>query len=531
MRLPFPLAAIYERALARRFAAIARDQGSPLEAQERTYRALRAGLRGTEVARRTGLSDAGDLQSFAASVPVTDHAWYGEMIARVVDGAERRVLFRGPPELVGLTSGTTGSGDKRIVHDRASIQAFRDYELFMGVITGYHSDYNPFFDNRLSWGASSLVTRTARGVEQGYISGYMAAHPRRFVRRHTFPSEAVSRIPDMKRKIREAAPELRRTPIHLLSAVPSYALNLLEELSALWGVGDFSRIWPDLQIVLYGGTPIHPYRAQIAKLVGRPVQFMGMYVATEGPLGYELPSLNGGVNGLFSFHLASIVFTFRKLGGDGRVLTIADLAAGDEVELLLTTPNGLVQYRIGDCLRIHGTRPLLFEVTGRVGHGLNVATEKATLIQLTRAVSRAAAASPALVRHFFVCPDASDTGVPHYAWTLLVDRPEAVDRGAMIAALDGAMMEENGVYREVREEGSLSPPRLVLLDASVAARYFERDAHRGQLKMKTAFESREKLDAFLAGLGVEAGHDGGPESPPNPPGHDGGPESPPNPPG
>jgi hypothetical protein len=506
MRLPFPLASIYARTAEWSYEALARPQTAPGEAQERAFQRLRARLQGTVVERVSGLSAATDLRSFAATVPVRDYAFFEPLVERVVDQGEPRVLSRSPPVFVGLSSGTTGKAVKRVVHDRHSIAAFKGYEVAVAVLVASQTDVNPLFDNRLSWGTDAALTTTKGGVPQGYISGYMAQNPHPVARRHTFPSAAVSAIADMKKKIQAAAPELRRRSIHLASSVPSYFLSLLEELRDLWGVEDFSRIWPDLSLVVYGGVAIHPYRAQIAKLLGRPVRFLGMYVATEGPLGYEIPALNGGENGLFSFHLADIVFTFRKLDGDGRILTIDDLSPGDRVELLLTTPNGLVQYRIGDCLTIRSTRPLLFEIAGRVGHGLNLAAEKATLSELARAAARVGDASPTTLRHYFVCPGASPRGKPCYAWTLLVDRPAAIDGDATIAALDRAMMELNDSYREGREElALLDAPRLRVLDASVARRYFERDGHRGQLKMKTAFDASEKLDEFLAGLGVDAG--------------------------
>jgi GH3 auxin-responsive promoter len=504
VELPRPLAGLFDRAVAWRFASIAQDQASPVEAQERAYRRLHARLRGTEVGRLTGLSAAPDLRLFAASVPARDYAFFADLVARVVDRGERDVLFPGKPVFVGLSSGTTGSDSKRVVHDRASIALFDEYELTLGTVMARDAGFNPLLHNRLSWGAAATVTRTRSGVEQGYISGYMAAHPKRIVRHRTFPSAEISHIADLKEKIRAAAPELRRRPIHLASAVPTYLVSLLEELRGLWGVEDLSRVWPDFRLIMYGGTAIHPFRAQLAKLVGRPVKIMGMYVATEGPLGYEIPSLNGGESGVFSFHLSSIVFTFRKVGGDGKILTMEDLWPGDEVELLLTTPNGLVNYRIGDCLKIRSTRPLLFEITGRVGVGLNVAAEKATLGELAKAAARAGDASATLVRHYFVCPGLGQQAKPCYAWTLLVDQPEAVDRRAVLEALDRAMKEENGDYRGFRDEGMLDPPRLHLLPASVARAYFDRDAHRGQLKMKTAFASAEQLAVFLAGLGVDA---------------------------
>ena len=504
--MSFPPAWLAAAVLRARFRSILRDQRSPLAAQERAFRRLRSALAGTAIARATGLEGAGDLGALARNVPVHDYTFYQPYVARTVDGGERSVLFHGAPAYVGLSSGTTGTTNKRVVHSAATIAGFTDHETSLGAIIERHSGVNPVVSDRLVWGATPPpTTRGPHGVEIGYISNKLATNVRRLLRKRSLPSADVGRIPDMMQKIRETERELRGRDLHLASAVPTYLINLLEELRAIWGIEDFRSVWPNLSAIVYSGTPIDNYRPQFQLLLGRPVQFFGMYVSTEGPLGYEIASLNGARNGLYSFHLGDTVYTFRKPGAGGPLMTVGDLQAGDEVELLLSAPHGLVNYQLGDCLRIHSTEPLLFEVTGRTGHGLNIATEKATLSQLARAVARVSTGSPVPIRHYFVAPGQSARGRACYAWTLLVDRPDAVEAGALASALDGAMMDENIDYDDCRRQSSyLDPPTARVLDAAIARRYFERDAHRGQLKMKTAFDSPEKLEEFLRGLAVES---------------------------
>lgn len=507
MPFTWPLAGLAAKVLGARFARVLRDQEAPVQAQERAYRALRAALRGTEIARTNRLDEAGDLAAFARTVPPRGYDELAEAVARSVDRGERGVLFHGRPEFVGLSSGSMGQA-KRIVHDRASLAAFGDWEFALGAII-LRAGVNPVVSDRLVWGISPPEsTRSGSGVEEGYLSGFLASRSRWILRRRTVPSPAVGRMADLPRKVQAAAPELRGRDIRIASAVPSYLLHLLEELRALWGVADLGAIWPHLDVVLYSGTPIDCFREPLVALLGRRPRFLGMYLATECPLGYEIAELAGEGNGRYSFHFGATVFTFRRLTGDGAVLTIGELAPGDEVELLVSGPHGLLNYRIGDCLKIRSTKPILFEVMGRVGHGLNLATEKVTLGQLNQAAARVSQPAAGALRHFFVCPGRSERGRPCYEWTLLFDRPEAVDRGAALAALERALGEENDYYKESRDGDSLlDPPRLNVLSSAVARRYFERDAHRGQLKMKTAFDSRAALVELLRGLGADL--DGG----------------------
>ena len=489
--------------LRRQFARIERDQRSPMATQERAFARIHRALRGTVIARATGLEGAPDLRAFAARSQSMEYGQLEEYVARTVDGGERGLLFHGAPAFVGLSSGTTGMNNKRIVHSASTLRGFTENETCIAAIIARHTSCNPVISDRLLWGASPPAhTRSAGGVDVGYISGKLATNIRWFLRPHSLPSAAVGRIADPKEKFREAARELRGRDVQMASAVPTYLLHLLEELRTEWGIEDFSGVWPNLRAVIYSGTPIDPYRAPIERLLGHAVPFFGMYVSTEAPLGCEIPSLNGGRSGLYSLHLGRTAYTFRRLDREGPLLTVADLVPGDEVELFLTAENGLVNYRVGDCLRIHSTAPLLVEVTGRVGHGLNLATEKVTLSQLARAFARVAEQSPTRLRHYFVCPGESERGRACYAWTILTDDPTGADRAALSASLDRALTDENGDYGEMRADlGFLDAPTVSVLPASVAHRYFARDSHRGQFKMKTAFPTAAALEEFLRALG------------------------------
>lgn len=504
----FPPAWLASIVLRRKFSVLRAEQAEPLLAQRRAYLRLQKQLAGTEVARLSGLAAAPDLETFARTVPPRDYEYFAGMIERVIERDERSVLFHDRPEFIGLSSCTSGSVPKRIIHNRATLRSFGRWEFNLGAIIEHDTGVNPVVSDRLVWGAvPPNSTRTPHGIEQGYVSGYLSTHSRRILRARTVPPPEVGQIADMKRKIHEAGLAARSRDVRIASAVPSYLLNLLEGLREEWGIRDFAGIWPHLDVVLYSGTPITCYSTQLGALLGRTPRFIGMYLATECALGYEIPSLNGGQLGLYSFHLADTVFTFRKLEGDDRVLTVGDLQVGDDVELLLTTPGGMINYRVGDCLKIRSVCPLLFEITGRIGQGLNLAAEKTTLSQLAAAVARSGSDAKAPIRHYFVCPGISGRGLPRYEWTLLVEQPSTIDRDMLRAALDRALSVESPDYKEAAEEGYLDPCHVRILDAEVARRYFARDSHRGQLKMKTAFDTKEKLAEFLRGLDV------GPEGP------------------
>ena len=142
---------------------------------------------------------------------------------------------------------------------------------------------------------------------------------------------------------------------------------------------------------------------------------------------------------------------------------------------------------------------------GRVGHGVNVAAEKVTLSQLNKAAARLSQQTDLGLRHFFVLPGQSAKAKPCYEWILLADRPNAVPTSTVRDLLDEALMELNSDYRENRIDlGFLDLPNVQVLSSALANEYFEKASHRGQLKMKIAFDSREKFHTFLTELDLDA---------------------------
>ena len=78
----------------------------------------------------------------------------------------------------------------------------------------------------------------------------------------------------------EAAVDL---PITMLSGVPSWLLVLFDRLKQQTGRERIADIWPDLRLVIHGGTKFEPYRALFQTILGNPaVHFLETYPASEG---------------------------------------------------------------------------------------------------------------------------------------------------------------------------------------------------------------------------------------------------------
>jgi hypothetical protein len=467
----------------------------------RRYQSLKAAQFNIEKAQERAFSanqrywPARSLDHLIFETPATD----ASNLKNVINGLAPKDL-----EFIGLTSGTTAHRCKQvpITHDQAAV--FKNFQMSVASVVIRNSPMRPFTDERLSWGTAPVLEHREDGVPMGYISGYISQKGPKFLRKKSFPSTETNLIADMDLKLRKLFDETALRDIRCLAGVPSYILNVLTHFNE-WSQAeyghDLAQMWPNLHTCVYSSAPIDPFRNQINALAGREITFFGTYIATEGPFGLEIPELNGFESGLHSLNVEDIVFGFEEVG-TGRRMRFSDLKEGDEVEVLVSAPNGLYQYKPGDVLRVAQVKPTpLFQILGRSGQMVNIAAEKATDVQIKKAMDFAKQ-QIGDIEHFFVFPRFPIGERPHYQWVVLSDSAQ-MNMGRLAELLDKGLGETNGDYLEARHDTRvLGAPKAIVLSPEVMVRHFKANSHRGQLKPRHIFDSEEAFAKLLSDLQI-----------------------------
>lgn len=114
-------------------------------------------------------------------------------------------------------------------------------------------------------------------------------------------------------------------------------------------VGDWSALWPSLRLVSCwdAGSAALPAEALRARLRGVRVQGKGL-LATEGPITVPLVDLPEGGAPL----VADVLIELFDARGD--LLPLAAARQGQQYEVVLSQPAGLVRYRMGDVVEARG---------------------------------------------------------------------------------------------------------------------------------------------------------------------------------
>jgi hypothetical protein len=382
------------------------------------------------------------------------------------------------PDRIGyfaLSSGTTSGATKYLPLSRQMLASNQKAALttlawFLAAHPG-----TPLFTGRLFFLGGSTDLRELRPEEGngrprwrvlgGDLSGITVREAPALLRPFTFPPEELALVADWDEKMRLFADVARRLPITMLSGVPAWLLVLFDRLLEVTGAACVADVWPELRLLLHGGTRFDPYRALFRERIGRVrVHFQETYPASEGFIAAEDP--RHGLLRLMPDHGLFFEFVPREELDTDRPArhTLADLETGVQYAVVLTTCAGLWSYVLGDTVCFERREPPLLRFTGRTRHFLSAFGEHLIGEEVEKAVAEAAAATGSAVVDFHVGPDfPASPGLPgRHRWFVEFAADAGPDvLGRFARELDAVLCRLNEDYQAHRAgDLAVRPPEV-----------------------------------------------------------------------
>jgi hypothetical protein len=225
------------------------------------------------------------------------------------------------------------------------------------------------------------------------------------------------------------------------------------------------EVFPKFSLFVYGGVNYEPYRSRFKKLIGKSVDSIETYPASEGFIAYQDqqndPSLLLNVN-------AGIYFEFipaeKYFDDNPPRLSLAEVETGVNYALVLTTNAGLWAYSNGDTVKFTSLNPYKILVTGRIKHFTSAFGEHVIAEEVEGAMRDALNQYPAEVIEFTVAPQLEPKeGLPHHEWFISFSQTPA-DMDAFAQHLDQSMQERNIYYKDLIKGQILRPLRITILE-------------------------------------------------------------------
>ena len=420
---------------------------NPIETQRKVFEDLIHQAKNTSFGIDHHFDQIKTVDDFVKNVPIRDYEALKPYVERVVKG-EENVLWKGKPLYFAKTSGTT-SGAKYIPLTSESmpfhIEAARNAILLYIHETGKAD----FVDGKMIFLQGSPVLEEKNGIKLGRLSGISAHFIPKYLQKNRMPSWETNCIEDWETKVNAIVEETFDQDMTVISGIPSWVQMYFEKLQKKGGkpVGE---IFKNFNLFIYGGVNYEPYRAKFENLIGRKVDSIELFPASEGFFAYQDSQKEKGMLLLLN---AGIFYEFIKSDDfyteNPRRFSIGEVELGINYVLIISTNAGLWGYNIGDTVQFTSLKPYRVIVSGRIKHYISAFGEHVIGKEVESALQEATSGTTIRINEFTVAPQINPAdGLPYHEWFIEFEKePENLEIFA--EALDKAMRNQNLYYDDL----------------------------------------------------------------------------------
>src|SRR5690606_15815863 len=162
------------------------------------------------------------------------------------------------------------------------IQAARNAILYYIHETG-NAD---FVDGKMIFLQGSPEMDEKKGIKTGRLSGIVAHYVPGYLQRNRLPSWETNCIEDWETKVDSIVTETAEEDMTVISGIPPWVQMYFEKLQERTGrkVGE---LFKNFNLFIYGGVNYEPYRAKFESLIGRKVDSIELFPASEGFFAFQ----------------------------------------------------------------------------------------------------------------------------------------------------------------------------------------------------------------------------------------------------
>ena len=420
---------------------------NPLLAQQKTFDFLIQKAKSTDFGREHGFNKIKDYKDFQASVPIRDYEGHRVYVDKMLEGATS-VLWPGKPLYYAKTSGTT-SGVKYIPLTKDSmpthITAARD--ALLNYI--YETGKTNFVNGKQIFLQGSPTLKSKNRNVIGRLSGIVAHYVPKYLQKNRMPSWETNCIEDWETKVDAIVRETLTENMSLIAGIPSWVQMYFEKLIEKTGI-PVGNTFPDFSLFVYGGVNYEPYRPLFEKLVGRKLDSIELFPASEGFFAYQDQQNDKGLLLLLN---NQIFYEFIKADEFGeqnqKRYTLGEVELNVNYVLILSTSAGLWAYNIGDTVCFVSLEPYRLVVTGRIKHFISAFGEHVIGKEVETAMQQACQESDIQVKEFTVAPKIDpEEGLPYHEWFIEFENPPQ-DTENLAQKLDQSMQKQNVYYEDL----------------------------------------------------------------------------------
>jgi len=452
--------------------------------QERVFQNLLTVGKNTAFGKDHNFSEIKTYQDFCERVPIRDYEELKPYIERIRKG-EKDVLWRGMPTYFAKTSGTT-SGAKYIPLTKDSIP--NHFGTARNALFNYAAQANNFnwLNGKLIFLSGSPELERVDGILTGRLSGISNHMVPAWLKTSQLPTYETNCIDDWETKLENIVEETRRADMRMISGIPPWVQMYYERLLAVTGKKYVKDIFPNFNVFAFGGVNYEPYRAGLEELIGKRVDSVETYPASEGFIAFQdsqtEPGLLLNVNSGIFFEFIPTEEFFNE---NPTRLSLKDVEIGVNYAIILNNNAGLWGYNIGDTVQFVSLNPPRLVVSGRIKHFISAFGEHVIGKEVEESMLKVSRDTQVKIVEFTVAPQVNPANgeLPYHEWLVEFETmPDNMDNFAKM--IDKEMIEQNIYYKDLLDGNVLQPLKITPL---------RRDAFRDYMKSQGKLGGQNKV--------------------------------------
>lgn len=420
-----------------------------------------------------------DYQTFKNNVPVKDYESLRPYVEMVVAG-ESDILWKGKPLYFAKTSGTT-SGVKYIPISKESI-GFHINGARDALLSYVHETGNSqFLDKKLIFLSGSPEMDKKNGIFTGRLSGIVNHHVPSYLRSNQMPSYETNCMEDWESKLDKIIEETINEDMSLISGIPPWVQMYFDRIQNRTDK-KIKDVFKNFSLFVYGGVNFSPYRAKLIESIGKQIDSIETYPASEGFIAYQdtqteegmLMLLNSGV--FYEFIPADEYFSENP-----RRLHIGQVELGVNYAVIMNTNAGLWGYSLGDTVKFVSLSPYRIIVSGRIKHFISAFGEHVIGEEVEKAMQYATKLNPeAEIVEFTVAPQVTPENdeLPYHEW-LIEFSQQPNDLASFANDLNTKLAELNVYYDDLMTGNILQPLKIKSLKKNAFIDYMKSQGKLG----------------------------------------------------
>jgi hypothetical protein len=473
----------------------------PENAQREVLQDIVTSAQYTEFGRKYHFHELFNIHSFKQAVPVHEYEDLKPYIERIMNG-EQNILWNTPVYWFAKSSGTTSDKSKFIPISDESLEDGH-FKAAKDVLTMYYQ-FNPESElltgKGLVIGGSHNINPMNNEAQYGDLSAVLLQNTPFWGHWLRTPDLSIALMDEWETKIEKLAESTIKENVTSISGVPTWTMVLFKRILAITGKKTMADVWPSLELYMHGGVSFTPYKEQFEKLIGKKINYLEMYNASEG---FFAAQESPGDDGMLLFTDHGIFMEFMPAGEYGKkfpyTVGLQDVELNKNYALVISTNGGLWRYMVGDTIQFTSLKPFRIKVSGRLKHYINAFGEEVIVDNTDKAIAIACQKTGAIVNDYTAAPVYfSESSNGAHEWLIEFEK-EPADISVFTREMDAALKNINSDYEAKRyKDIALGMPVVHLLKKGVFMEWLRSKGKLGgQHKVPRLSNERKFLEEIL----------------------------------